>query len=138
MKKCKRITCNKDSQALKDGHDYCSHACRTMDSKFHELVKKIKEKRSIKHGSDKRAKEQNKYKELRFEFLRSSIQKGLRCQVTGQRATQIHYMRGRIGKLLLDTEFWLLVSAELHEFIERNPEYAKQKGWSLYRLINYK
>lgn len=79
--------------------------------------------------SKKRAEQNKKYLALREEFLKGKI-----CPITKEKATQIHHKKGRIGKLFLDTEFWLAVSFKGHRKIEENPEWAKQQGYSLDRL----
>jgi len=45
------------------------------------------------------------------------------------RATEVHHVRGRTGKLLLDERHWLAVSRWGHEVIHRNPKFASKKGW---------
>lgn len=62
--------------------------------------------------------------------------KGKRCSVfTEKPATDIHHMKGRIGELLLDESNWLPVSREGHQKIELNPKWAKEMGFSDFRLI---
>ncbi len=91
---------------------------------------KIKPKPSkISHLSNKRKKENKEYLTLREVFLNNKF-----CPITGDPATQVHHKKGRIGKLLTDVRFWLAVSAEGHKKIEENPEWAKEKGYSLNRL----
>jgi frataxin-like iron-binding protein CyaY len=43
-------------------------------------------------------------------------------------------MKGRSGALLNDKRYWLAVSRKGHRFIEDNPKWAKDNGYSLYRL----
>lgn len=45
-----------------------------------------------------------------------------------------HHMKGKIELLLLDEKFWLPVCRNCHNWIERNPNDAKEKGLSLSRL----
>lgn len=82
----------------------------------------------IRPLSKKREKENKEYLEKRLKFLEGKF-----CPVTGDKATQVHHKKGRIGKLLLDEEFWLAVSAKGHKKIEENPEWAKKMGYSLNR-----
>jgi len=79
--------------------------------------------------SKKRQAENKIYLELRKEFLKDKI-----CPITSSIATEVHHQRGRIGKLFLDTRYWLAVSHEGHVKIENNPEWAIDKGYSLKRL----
>lgn len=43
-------------------------------------------------------------------------------------ATEIHHLRGRAGKLLLDERFWVGVCADAHRFIHDRPEVARKAG----------
>jgi hypothetical protein len=45
------------------------------------------------------------------------------------RSTDIHHMKGR-GKYHLDTSTWLSVCRNCHDWIEKNPEEAKELGYS--------
>ena len=94
--------------------------------------KTIKEFKPIPKISQKRKIENAKYIVLRIEFLgkkENSI-----CPVTGEKTTEIHHKKGRVGSLFLDTKFWLGVSRNGHLKIENNPEWAKEKGFSENRL----
>lgn len=88
--------------------------------------------KKIPRRSKKGQKEDRKYTVKRLQFLAQP--KNLRCPITGEIATEIHHMKGRVGKLLLDDRFWLAVSREGHRRIEENPEWAKEMGYSLSRL----
>jgi len=48
-------------------------------------------------------------------------------------ATEIHHIRGRVGSLLTDKNFFLAVSAEAHRKIHENPAYSYEKGYMLKR-----
>lgn len=45
-----------------------------------------------------------------------------------------HHKKGRIGILLLDKRYWLPVCLGHHQYLELNPLWAKEKGYSLSRL----
>ena len=95
-------------------------------------AKTIKEFKPIPKISQKRKIENAKYIVLRIEFLgkkENSI-----CPVTGEKTTEIHHKKGRVGSLFLNTKFWLGVSRKGHKKIEENPEWAKKEGYSLSRL----
>ena len=82
--------------------------------------KTIKEFKPIPKISQKRKIENAKYIVLRIEFLgkkENSI-----CPVTGEKTTEIHHKKGRVGSLFLDIRYWLAVSREGHKKIEENPE----------------
>jgi hypothetical protein len=47
------------------------------------------------------------------------------------RATEIHHMNKRRGKMLLDESFWLAVCRKNHERIEQNKKWAREQGFLL-------
>ena len=94
--------------------------------------KKKKVIKAIPKISKKRKVENLQYQVLRIEFL--GKKENLICPVTGEKTTEIHHKKGRVGSLFLDTTFWLAVSRKGHLEIENNPEWAKEKGFSLNRL----
>lgn len=83
----------------------------------------------IRKVSLKRAAQLAMYYSERDNFLR-----GKKCPVTNEPATEIHHMKGRSGALLIDKRYWLAVSRKGHRFIEDNPKWAKDNGFSLSRL----
>jgi len=88
----------------------------------------------IKKVSDKRKIENAKYLVLRIEFLGKP--ENQKCPIIGKPTTDVHHMKGRIGSLLLDTRYWVALSREGHKFVEENPEWAKENGYSLNRLTD--
>lgn len=97
-----------------------------------ETVKQIvaPKKTKIKQRSKKMQKDMILYGKLRKQFLKDNPI----CPITGEKTTDVHHKKGRLGKLLLDTKFWLAVSRKGHKRIEENPEWAKEMGYSLSRL----
>lgn len=52
------------------------------------------------------------------------------CQCgCGRRSEQVHHRRGRAGTLLLDQRHWMAVAFICHEWIGRNPEEARRRGF---------
>lgn len=84
----------------------------------------------IAKRNKKRAAQEREYKKIAIEILSENPI----CPVTGEVATQIHHMAGRIGELLTDRRYMLPVSAKGHVKIELNPQWAKEKGYSISRL----
>ena len=86
----------------------------------------------IKKVSDKRKIENKDYLKVRKVFLQSLMF----CQVKRCKAlaTEVHHKKGRIGKLLTDTRYFLGVCRECHNKIELEPLWAKENGYSLNRL----
>lgn len=103
-----------------------------QDNCLSEECKKVQKTtvkpKPIQKLSGKRKQEMFQYLKLRQEFLPGKI-----CPVTGNKATEIHHMRGRIGKLLLDTKYWLPVTREGHIKIENNSDWAYKNGFSAKR-----
>lgn len=87
-----------------------------------------KKKYTIRPRSKKRAEQEKEYQRLRKEWL-----PGKKDPENGKPAETVHHMKGRIGKLLTDTRYWLGVTMETHIKIENNPEWAYEKGYSLLR-----
>jgi hypothetical protein len=115
---------------------YCSEDCKNA---FFELtIKKLAEKREkknkyvIKKVSKKRSGENAIYLQKRLVFL--SLPENQVCPITKEQTTEVHHKKGRIGKLFLDEKLWLAVSRKGHQWIEMNPEKAKELGYSLNRL----
>ena len=74
------------------------------------------------------------YSVLRTEFL--GKKENQICPITGKLTTDIHHKKGRVGELFLDTKYWVALSREGHRFVEENPEWAKENGYSLNRLTD--
>jgi len=49
-------------------------------------------------------------------------------------STDLHHIKGRVGDLLTDENNFLAVCRSCHTFIEENPKFAKEKGFSKSRL----
>jgi len=82
----------------------------------------------LRRRSKKRTIQNNQYLLDRAMYLRGHRS----CQVCGIRgSTQIHHKRGRIGKALLDQDFWLAVCFWCHERITNEPQWAKEHGYRL-------
>ena len=56
------------------------------------------------------------------------------CPIYGTQTTEVHHKKGRIEELLLDQRWWVALSSKGHKKVENNPEWAKEKGFSLSRL----
>ena len=92
-----------------------------------------KEAKKIPIKSVKRTAEEKLYKKVKKEYLTAH----LKCEVKGCRnvSEDIHHKKGRIGKLLYNPKYFLAVCRDHHMEIELNPIEAKEKGYSLSRLI---
>lgn len=87
---------------------------------------------TIRRRSKKRAKQEREYLKLRDWYLSRQPTcevKGCNCQ-----STEIHHKKGRVGDLLTDIRFFLAVCWVCHVYIETQPLWAKERGYSLSRL----
>jgi hypothetical protein len=99
--------------------------CKCFYSWFEspEPIKKVSQKRNL---------ENKEYLKVRKVFLQSLMF----CQVNSCKKlpTEVHHKKGRIGKLLTDTRYFLGVCRECHSKIELEPTWAKENNYSLNRL----
>lgn len=80
----------------------------------------------IRRISNSRARQLKEYSKLKRAFLKQHPY----CAVfPARRASDIHHIRGRTGRLLLDTRYWLAVSRAGHNWIHQNPALARQRGF---------
>lgn len=102
-----------------------------------------KPQKPIPKKSKKKTVEDLQYSVLRIEFLGKP--ENQKCPITGQQTTDVHHKKGRVGfadqwardnniSLTLDTRFWVALSRDGHRYVEDNPEWAKENGYSLSRL----
>jgi hypothetical protein len=76
--------------------------------------------------SAKRREEMKIYGKKRKTFLAENP----KCAVyPSRKATDIHHMRGRAGKLFLCEDYWLAVSREAHIKIGQEPQWARDNGY---------
>jgi len=97
-----------------------------------KTVRATKPKRPISRRTKTRAAQERIYRKRVSEWLKEP--KNHRCivctllYVPPRRATQCHHSRGRRGALLLMEEFWKPVSMWGHNWIDRNPDKARDLG----------
>lgn len=83
----------------------------------------------LKRGSIKNRAKKRSLEEVAYSFGRDSfLQEFSVCPVTGEKATQIHHSAKREGGWLNLRRYWIGVSAEGHELIERNKALAESVG----------
>lgn len=129
-KECRNPNCENKFTPYKTTDKYCSGKCAMKCKKPDLKLKPVY--KPIKKVSEKRKIENLKYAAQRIIFLGKP--KNKICPVTGKETTEIHHKKGRTGSLFLDENYWLAVSREGHRLIEENPEWAKEKGYSIDRL----
>jgi hypothetical protein len=113
----------------------CS-SCNRLNRKAEKIT--VKDAEPISKVSDKQRKLLNQYAVLKKKFMLNRW-----CAYHGNPClpTDIHHAKGRIGfadekeiPLLLDTRFFVPLCREAHKFIEENPKFAKEHGYSESRL----
>jgi hypothetical protein len=102
-------------------HPTCEGSCRR--------VKTVRKRVPVKKVSDKRAKLDKIYSAMRKVYLKQNP-----LCVCGARSEQVHHKLGRLGGNYLNTSTWLAVCYPCHSKIEREPVWAKEKGYSGSRL----
>lgn len=90
----------------------------------------------IRARSDKRSKQERIYKSKRYIYLMKPENR--LCQVKSPKctkvATQVHHMKGRIGELLINEDYWLPSCHECNvNWIEQNSAEAREKGFTINR-----
>lgn len=111
---------------------FCKYHYWKKRSELKSKKPEKKQQKPIQKRSKKRQIEELKYQALRIEFLGKPENR--KCPITGDPTTDIHHKKGRIGSLLLDARYWIALSRKGHRFVEENPEWAKENGYSLSRL----
>jgi hypothetical protein len=113
----------------KNNHFYSGSYCKVCEERPEK-----KAQRPIPKVSKKRAKENTEYSKVRKIYLEHFPV----CEVwnCGNKSTEIHHMRGRVGSLLIDVNHFLAVCEACHKYIENNPLWAKEHGYSESRLTN--
>lgn len=125
---CKDKECNNKFKQYSSLNTYCSPPCKIKNQKAAKPQKSYK----IPKVGDKRKIQNLKYSAQRVVFLGKAENKI--CPITKWPTTDVHHKKGRIGDLLLDEKHWIALSREGHNYVEDNPEWAKENGYSLDRL----
>ena len=84
---------------------------------------------SLNKSSQKMNKINSEYSKLRKKHLEQFPMCQAKIYKCTLKSTDIHHMKGR-GKYHLDTSTWLSVCRSCHDWIEKNPEDAKELGYS--------
>ena len=133
LKVCADKDCSNEFKQYNSLVKYCGSICANKNKKPVATSKSVYK---IPKVSQKRKIENLKYSVLRTEFL--GKKENQICPITKKPTTDIHHKKGRVGSLFLDTKYWIALSREGHKFVEENPEWAKENGYSLNRLSDEK
>lgn len=86
----------------------------------------------LRKRSVKRSAEENLYSKLKKQFFSTPENRLCRVSVDEGRPHEsgiVHHIRGREGRMLNRTEFWLPVCWKCHERIETEKAWAFEKGY---------
>lgn len=127
-------TCEEFKPLERNGH--CA-TCNALNRRI-DRAKAVEPKKPIAKVSKALAKEREVYAKLRQKFLLNKW-----CAYHGRPCipTDIHHAAGRVGvnekgiPRLLDVETFVPLCSEAHRYIEENPKFAKENGYSESRLI---
>lgn len=95
------------------------------DSKL--AISKIKTRR-IASMSPRRRREYPEYRVLCDRFLDDNELCWSCGEHTPRHLRQCHHKRGRAGKLYLETRFWMMLCADCHAMVHREPKLAVARG----------
>ena len=115
------------------GKRYCKR-CWSAHSKTLKPKPTGKQK-PIPPRSSKRSKEERIYQGKRIIFLNEHPM----CEahlpgICSNTATEVHHAAGRVGDLLLNTDYWKALCRGCHQWVELHPVKAKEMGLSKSRL----
>lgn len=137
---CGGITENADTgECAKCGH--ARRKAKRVSGKPKKAYRMPKQKTKMAKATPKLQHFRKIYHAMRPGFLEGKI-----CPVSGEIATEIHHMKGRSHlsfadqwakdnnkPLIIDERYFLAVSASGHDYIEKHPEWAKMRGYTLSR-----
>lgn len=92
-------------------------------------LKNITSQKKIEKVSKTQKKRLEKYNSLRIEYLNNHVICECCCK---NKSTEIHHKAGRTGENLF--KHFLAVCRTCHEFIENNPQWAKENNFSISRI----
>lgn len=140
MLQTKPVVC-KHCQAVNKHHSFqCSKVARpikrTEIKRNPEPAVRPPVKRTpIKQVSDKRKKELQQYSKLSGPFKKDNPYCHACLEGCTTHTTDIHHMKGRENKMLVNVQYFLPVCRSCHDKIEVNPAMAKERGFSINRTI---
>ena len=103
----------------------------------------ITRRKPIRRVSSKRAAQLKEYTKLRKEFMAANpichvwldenpwSANGTWTAPDSAASTDVHHKKSRVGKMLLDTRYWMAVSRTAHQRIHQFPKWAREKGYLL-------
>lgn len=106
-----------------------NHAIRKAERE----AKKTKIVKPVKKITEKRAKQNREYLEIRVHFLEQYPM----CQIGGcnNKSTEVHHMKGKANDLLTNPENFLAICSDCHRKITEHSAEAIREGYSILRSI---
>ena len=84
--------------------------------------------------SDRRRRRDADYRAARTEvFLRADGMCEMFTPACSRVGVEAHHVRGRVGRLLTDTEWLMWVCRECHDYAHAHPAVSYEKGWLVRR-----
>lgn len=125
------MNCDCQPFDIKERNGHSASCNREQRKAEKEALKPVKKQKPIKKVSENMGKTLNVYSHEKRIFLIENPN----CAVyPNLPSDDVHHKKGRATiELLLDKVYWLPVSRKAHIRIENNPEWAKEKGFSLMR-----
>lgn len=139
LKVCNR--CNKDRIIWKNykGKKYCSSCWNVVKpgNPSIQQVKNPKPKKRISARTEKRIIQDKQYSKLRKDFLNDNpccVARLSGCTHCEPESLTIQHKKGRVGKLYLDTRYWITLCLNCHRWANEHPKEAEQLGLAQSRL----
>lgn len=104
------------------------------EAKRKEMNAFLKTKRPIPKVSQKQVERLAQYRKVRDQFMKEHPNCQARLDGCTIKATDTHHAKGKVGDLLTDKRYFKALCRSCHSYIEINPNFAKEKGFSLNRL----
>jgi hypothetical protein len=129
IRACTWVDDNGECENICEGNtDYCAshnHAIRKA------AKVKVKVVREVKRITEKRAKQNREYLEMREQFLDQYPM----CQIKDctKKSTEIHHIKGKANDLLTNPENFLAICPDCHKEITEHSAKAIQDGYSKLR-----
>lgn len=105
----------------------CSHALRKQE----RLSKKIQVVKPVRKVSHKRAEQMTEYMKLRNEYL--ALYPVCEVEDCNELSCDMHHQRGKEGERLLDTNYFMAVCRNHHNYYTEHSKEAIEQGVSHHR-----
>lgn len=104
------------------------------EAKRKEMNAFLKTKKPIPKVSQKQVERLAQYRKVRDQFMKENLLCQAKLNGCTVKATDLHHAKGKVGDLLTDKRYFKALCRSCHSYIEINPNFAKEKGFSLNRL----